>query len=215
SSRSASPASPPGCSARCGRRPSRPAGSRAARPARATGATSPGGTPVSDAPRPVRAGPVNRLRWGSQHGVERLLAERGPAQLAAALAAIATLSLLTVADPLHRHESLREYRTIVVEPVAYYFLARYWLSDRALRALAVTAFLAGATAVALLAIGQVATGVHVVVAEGARRATSVYSHPNNLALYLARALPFALGLLLLSPPNPLRQRRLLLAAAIL
>ena len=121
---------------------------------------------------------------------------------AAALGLVASFSLLTVADPGHLREGLREYRTVVVEPLLYFFLARAWLRDRELRAIAVVAFLAGATVVAALAIGQVLTGVGVVVAEGARRATGVYRHPNNLALYLERALPFALALLLLGPEPP-------------
>ncbi|HET8630536.1 MAG TPA: O-antigen ligase family protein [Thermomicrobiales bacterium] len=116
---------------------------------------------------------------------------------AVALALIATFSLATVADPAFRHESLREYRTVIVEPLIFFFLARYWLRDRALRAVAIAGFLAGAAVAALIAVGQFVTGSHLVVAEGARRVTSVYGHPNNLALYLERALPFALALLLM------------------
>lgn len=133
---------------------------------------------------------------------------------AIALALLGAFSLLTVADPAHRHESIRELRTIIVEPVLYFFLAYYWLRQRALRDLALASFLTGAALVSLIAIGQFITGSHLVVAEGARRVTSVYRHPNNLALYLDRALPLALALLLLAP-HPRRERVLVGTSALL
>ncbi len=120
----------------------------------------------------------------------------------AALLAIASLSLLTVADPGHLRESLREYRTVIVGPVIYFFLARYWLRNRELRRIAIAAFLAGAAVVALLGVGQVLAGRGVVAAEGVRRAVGPYRHPNALAFYLARALPFAAALLALAPTAP-------------
>ncbi|MFN8515136.1 MAG: O-antigen ligase family protein [Chloroflexia bacterium] len=110
---------------------------------------------------------------------------------AAALALIATFSLFTVADQAHLRESLREYRTVVIEPLLYFFLARHWLRGRELRLLAIGAFVGGATIVGLLAIGQVATGQGVVATEGVRRAIGTYRHPNALALYLVRAVAFA------------------------
>ena len=88
------------------------------------------------------------------------------------------------------HESLREYRTIVIEPLIYFFLARHWLRARELRLLAIGAFVGGATLVGLLAIGQVVTGQGVVATEGVRRAIGTYHHPNALALYLVRAVAF-------------------------
>ncbi|MGN6755989.1 MAG: O-antigen ligase family protein [Thermomicrobiales bacterium] len=133
---------------------------------------------------------------------------------AAALVLIATFSLITVADPAHRHESLREYRTTVIEPLLYFFLAWYWLRPREPRLIACASFIAGAAIVAALGIGQVLTGYHVVLADGVRRATSVYMHPNNLALYLVRAAAFALALLVLSP-TPRRERALYVALPIL
>jgi putative inorganic carbon (HCO3(-)) transporter len=133
---------------------------------------------------------------------------------AAALVLIGTFSLLTVADPAHLHESLREYRTVVIEPAIYFFLARTWLRDRELRAIAITAFIGGATIVSLLAIGQVLTGTGVVAVEGVRRALGTYQHPNALALYLLRAAAFALAFLALAP-SPRRAYWLLGAAPLL
>jgi putative inorganic carbon (HCO3(-)) transporter len=133
---------------------------------------------------------------------------------AAALVLLGTFSLLTVADPLHLHESLREYRTVVVEPAIYFFLARAGLRDRELRAIAITAFVGGATIVSVLAIGQVLTGHGVVAVEGVRRALGTYQHPNALALYLLRAAAFTLAFLALAP-SPRRAYWLLGAAPLL
>lgn len=118
---------------------------------------------------------------------------------ASALALLGLFSLLTIADQLHLRESVREYRTIVIEPVLYFFLARAWLRDRELRLTAIAAFIGGALLVSLLAIGQVLTGQGVVAVAGVRRALGTYQHPNALALYLLRAGGFALGLLVLAP----------------
>jgi O-antigen ligase len=146
-------------------------------------------------------------------GAKRLLSGQfGPN--AAALLIIATISLLTVADRFHLRESIREYRTIIIEPVLYFFLARAWLRDRTLRTTAIAAFIGGGAMVGLLAIGQVVTGQSVVAVEGVRRALGTYNHPNALALYLVRAGTFALALLLFAP-LPRRAVGLLVALPIL
>ena len=132
-------------------------------------------------------------------------------QQAAALALIATFSLFTVADPAHLRESLREYRTVIIEPLLYFFLARHWLRARELRQIAIGAFVGGAALVGLLAIGQVASGQGVVATEGVRRALGTYNHPNALALYLLRATAFATALAVLSGvPRQARALRLCL-----
>lgn len=123
----------------------------------------------------------------------RLLVTRAPGIQAALLALLGVGSLFTVADPAHLRESVRELRTVILEPVAFLFLALYWLRRAELRSAAIGAYLTGATVVAALAVAQFASGANVVLADGNRRVTSVYQHPNNLALYLGRVLAFAIG----------------------
>ena len=133
---------------------------------------------------------------------------------AAALGLLATFSLLTVADTSHLRESVRELRTIVIGPLLYFFLARHWLRERDLRQLAIGTFIGGATLVGLLALGQVATGQGVVVAEGVRRALGTYDHPNALALYLERVAAFVTALVVLARA-PRRSIPLLIALPII
>lgn len=148
--------------------------------------------------REARAGTGAAAALDLWDGAKRLLG--GSFGLnAVALVIIATISLLTVADRFHLRESIREYRTIIIEPVLYFFLARAWLRERTLRTTALTAFIGGAVLVGLLAIGQVLTGQGIVAVEGVRRALGTYDHPNALALYLVRAGAFALALLLFAP----------------
>jgi len=123
----------------------------------------------------------------------------GPFGLPAlALGLLGAFSLLTVVDPNHLRESIRDYRTVVIEPVIYFFLARAWLREGTLRQIAIGAFVGGATLISLLAIGQVATGRGVVAVEGVRRALGTYDHPNALALFLLRAGTFGAAFLALS-----------------
>lgn len=124
----------------------------------------------------------------------------GPFGLPAlALGLLGAFSLFTVVDPTHLRESTREYRTVVIEPVIYFFLARAWLREGALRHIALWAFVGGATLISLLALGQVATGRGVVAVEGVRRALGTYDHPNALALFLLRAGTFGAAFLALGP----------------
>ena len=77
--------------------------------------------------------------------------------------------------------------------------------------LVVGAWLTGATAVALIALWQYASGSMLITAEGVRRVRALYGSPNNLALYLERTVAVTGALALFS--STLRQR--LLAAALL
>ncbi len=89
--------------------------------------------------------------------------------------------------------SLRSLRTLLLEPVLFYYLvAALCPTQRALRPLA-AGFVGAAVAVAVLAIGQVALNAQTVQVEGVRRALGPFPSPNHLGLYLGRALPFAVA----------------------
>lgn len=111
------------------------------------------------------------------------------------LVVLGALSLITVADPSHRHESVRELRTVIVEPVIFLGLARLVWRDPRARVWAAACVVAAGSVVALYAVGQALAGIGV-HADGLTRATATYPHPNNLSLYLERTALLSAGLLI-------------------
>jgi len=94
--------------------------------------------------------------------------------------------------------AIREYRLVMLEPVLFYFLLRVTPLDRRGLWRLVDFFIAGAVLVALVGLYQYVTGTGLIVAEdGLARIRSVYGSPNNLALYLGRALPMALAVVVM------------------
>ncbi len=91
-------------------------------------------------------------------------------------------------DPLHRAESLREWRWTLAEPLI--LIGVLTLTARRHARLVGLALLAGATLASMQGIGDLITGGGVVV-EGTHRIAGPYQHPNSLAIYQARALAFA------------------------
>ncbi|GBL37341.1 hypothetical protein EMGBD1_10280 [Anaerolineaceae bacterium] len=112
-----------------------------------------------------------------------------------AFAALGTASIFFAAQ---RAVAVTELRTTVLEPVLLYLLLRFIPMAERERWQVVDAFLAGALLVALVGLGQYASGTNLITAEdGVLRLRSVYGSPNNVGLYLGRALPVALAVALL------------------
>lgn len=129
------------------------------------------------------------------------LALRGFGLVSLAFLAVGTFSLLTVADPAHRHESIRLYRWVVLEPVIFAFLARwYWTQPRD-RTLAAIAYAGAAAVTAFYGLIALAFGAGLAV-DGVVRISATYPHPNALALYLERPLVFAAALALAYRTRP-------------
>ncbi len=95
------------------------------------------------------------------------------------------------------HESLRSFRTIIVEPAAFYFLTVLQIRDRrGAFALALALVLAGVL-ISSVGLWQYATDQRIITAEDdLRRIRGFYGSPNNLGLFLGRALPMAVALAL-------------------
>jgi len=126
-------------------------------------------------------------------GRARTLAFSGFGPVAIALVVVGTLSLFTVADPSHRAESLREYRWVILEPVLFAFLLRWYLTDRADRWLVAWLF-AGAAALAAVSAAVDGLSGSGLAVEGVVRISGTFPHPNALGLYLERVVPFAAAL---------------------
>jgi O-antigen ligase len=104
-------------------------------------------------------------------------------------------ALLSLTASVAVHESVQSLRVIIVEPIAFYFLA-VTLADRKRVALlfGLTLVLAG-VAISLFGFWQYAIGNRIITAEAdLRRIRGFYGSPNNLALFLDRALPVAIAL---------------------
>ncbi|MFQ3537114.1 MAG: O-antigen ligase family protein [Aggregatilineales bacterium] len=112
--------------------------------------------------------------------------------------ALGTLSLLWSAE---RGAALREWRVIVLEPLIFYALLRYLRPTRREWLLLVDVFLMAGAAVALWGLYGFLTGTggFALAEGGTRRLMSVYSSPNNLALFLGRVFPFGVAMLCLAP----------------
>jgi O-antigen ligase len=111
--------------------------------------------------------------------------------------------------------AIREYRLVMIEPVLFYLLLRTTPLDRRALWRIMDFFILGAVFVAGVGLYQYVTQTDLIIAEeGVARIRSVYGSPNNLALYLGRALPIALATAVIGGD---RRRRLAygLAAAVI
>jgi putative inorganic carbon (HCO3(-)) transporter len=142
-------------------------------------------------------------------GLVRLVAMRWPfsrpsrlnfsaGQLAVGDPVVAALAILLVVAgavsltaSISVHQSLQSFREIIVEPVIFFGLIVTQIRGRRdAQVLAIALITAGA-AISLFVIGQYLAGDRIITAEaGLRRIRGFYGSPNNLALFLGRALPF-------------------------
>ncbi len=115
---------------------------------------------------------------------------------------------VSIATPEGRAAAGREWRWMFLEPLVLYWLVRYWGRWSHVRWGLVAALIASGVAVALVGLLQ-RRGIDltpldgtgqcysdfVVNSGGVERTSSVFCHPNNLALWLDRCWPLALALL--------------------
>lgn len=96
-----------------------------------------------------------------------------------------------------RGPALTELRVLFIEPALFYLILRHTARQEGNLLSLADALVAAAAAVAIIGLAQYALGQSVVIAEGGTgRLAGVYGSPNNAALFLERALPFAIIFLL-------------------
>jgi putative inorganic carbon (HCO3(-)) transporter len=124
-------------------------------------------------------------------------------------------ALLSLLVTQYLRLSLRELRSLVLEPLLTYYLVLAWFPGRS-AAWALGALLAGAVAVALGGLAGLTLGLWVTETEGVRRAQATYPSPNHLGLFLGRALPWLLALVCLAKTwrGPALVGTLVVAAAV-
>ncbi len=174
--------------------------------------------PVRETALPITQ-PKTQNLLGTRYSVLTFLAwnrEDAFAPPAVALLLVGTFSLLTLADPNFARDSARAYRWDIVEPVLFYFLLTEAVTTRRALLRMADSFVAAAVVVALYGLWQfVGGGGGMVAVEGVNRVVSVYQHPNNLALYLDRVLPFAGCIAIFLPWGAHRWRKTIYALACL
>jgi O-antigen ligase len=112
-----------------------------------------------------------------------------------ALLAVSALSVVTAA---RQDVAVYEFRTVILGPIVFYALLRVApLGPAGLQRIA-GFFILGAVAIAAYGLYQYFTGAGLIVTEeGVARIRSVYGSPNNLGLYLGRALPVAVAVIVI------------------
>lgn len=113
-------------------------------------------------------------------------------------AALASWALVAAVAADQQNVALREWRTVFLAGLLWAVAldaCRSEMAPRVLRRL-LFGWLAGAVIMAIIGLTQFAGDFMVIEAEGVRRVRGLYGSPNNLALYLERALfvPLAYGL---------------------
>jgi O-antigen ligase len=112
--------------------------------------------------------------------------------------AFTTVAFLTIFVADIRGVAIREFRVVVLDSALFYFLLRLLAVDEKGIWRVADFFLLGAVVVALYGLSNLISGQNLITAEGGvARIRSVYGSPNNLGLFLGRAIPIAAAVALL------------------
>ena len=103
-------------------------------------------------------------------------------------------ALLSLLATEYLRLSLRELRTLIVEPLLFWYLCRVTLRSTRDAAWLMGGLLAATTVVAVVGLVQQVLGGAVTDVQGVRRVLGTYTSPNHFALLLGRALPFLVAL---------------------
>jgi O-antigen ligase len=129
-------------------------------------------------------------------------------------ALLAGWALVATTAAVHGEVALREWRTVFLAALLFALLLDSCRDDRTAGWLLLGSWLGGALLMAGIGAGQFVANANLIETEGVRRVAALYGSPNNLALYLERALMPSLALLLFLP-NGLARAAAGLAAALL
>lgn len=145
---------------------------------------------------------INQLLLALRSGWKQLGDIFTPAQVVVPMLMLlgaTVVSLLNLASPDHMTESLREVRTAIVEPILFLVAARLVLRRPLYRSWVGTVLILTGSVIAGYGIAQVLMETGGVQASNVTRATALYSHPNNLAIFLERTLLFTVGVAIIRP----------------
>lgn len=125
-------------------------------------------------------------------GIRQLV---GDPALAGLVVLLVLAGLVSLTASVALHDSLRSFRTIIVEPAIFYFLVVTRIRDRRGAFVLALALVLAGVAISCVGFWQYATDQNIITAEDQlRRIRGFYGSPNNLGLFLGRALPMAVAL---------------------
>lgn len=115
------------------------------------------------------------------------------------LLAATAIAFVSMGEDAHRTEALREIRLVIIEPIMFLVVARLVLRRKIYRSWVGAVFILTGAVIASWGIVQIAFDLGGVQAGNVTRAIALYSHPNNLAIYLERTLLFTIGVGIVRP----------------
>ncbi|HOU13701.1 MAG TPA: O-antigen ligase family protein [Anaerolineae bacterium] len=115
------------------------------------------------------------------------------------VAAFVVVAALSTLFAQHPREALRELRLVILEPALFYLALITLPLEKRERWRIIDAFVCSAVLVAVVGLVQYFVLGDVITAEGGvQRLRSIYGSPNNVGLYLGRALPLMLAIVFFS-----------------
>ncbi|MBN2389098.1 MAG: O-antigen ligase family protein [Anaerolineae bacterium] len=123
------------------------------------------------------------------------------------MGAFVIVAVLSTLFAQHKHEALRELRLVILEPVLFYLALVALPLEKREQQRIIDAFVCSAVMVAVVGLVQYFILGDVITAEGGmRRLHSIYGSPNNVGLYLGRALPLMLAVVFFDGTSSVQNR---------
>ena len=145
-----------------------------------------------------------------KNSILRFIRAQGPFVLPLALFFVLACASLLVPEPSHLKEALREFRLVIVEPLLLFFLVLHFIK-RSQPAFYLLDFLVlSAVVISCIGLWQFGftKGDTTIQAEGVSRVVGVYPHPDNLGLFLGRAIPIVVAVVFFYEGGWVWRRRL-------
>ncbi|MBX6772241.1 MAG: O-antigen ligase family protein [Chloroflexi bacterium] len=150
------------------------------------------GSPSDPDAHGPRASATTRTLW-----IHCLRSWLGDPLVAALVGLTVIAGLISLTASIALHESLRSFRTIILEPAAFYVLAVTGARRRRDGLVLALALVTAGVLISLVGLWQYVADQNIITAEaGLRRIRGFYGSPNNLGLFLGRAIPLAVSLAL-------------------